>query len=483
MSRDGSPAEPAASRFSASRIAAMVVAAAFFMEGLDSSIISTSLPQMASSFGVSPSQMSAAITSYLVSLAIFIPISGWVADRFGARKVFCLAIVLFTIGSVMCGFSNSLWALVISRIVQGFGGAMMTPVGRLILTRIFPKNELMRAMSYFMLPGMFGPVVGPLIGGFVTTYFSWHWNFFINVPLGIIGIALAIRFIPDVTMPPPEAFDYKGFMIIAAGLGIAQVAIESLGRETISGPVQFGLFTISGALLLAYRLYATRRPSPVLDFRMFRIRTFSVAVLAGSIIRSGLGTIPFLLPLLLQVGFGLDPLQSGFLTAFNTAGKLSMRAWVSNFLKRFGFRNVFLVGAVISALMVAGVGLFTAATPHALIAIYLFIFGVLRSAQTIGLGALAYSEVEQTDMSKATSIYALVQRFSQSLGVGVSASLLTVLSNGDAITVADFGILFLILGLLIASSIIGLCRLKSTDGNQVSGYRLKPASGASDTVG
>ena len=470
MMVDSNPGDRPSSRMNSSRIAATVVAVAFFMEGLDSSIISTSLPQMATSFGVSPPQMSAAITSYLVSLAIFIPISGWVADRFGARKVFCAAIVSFTVGSVLCGLSNSLWALVISRIVQGFGGAMMTPVGRLILTRIFPKNELMRAMSYFMLPGTLGPAVGPLVGGFITTYFSWHWNFFINVPLGCIGIAFAIRFIPDIRMPPPAAFDVAGFIIIAAGLGTAQIAVENLGRHTLSPTTEVILIAVAGMLLIAYVGYAMRRPHPVLDLRMFRSRTFSIAVLAGSTIRAGQATVPFLLPLLLQVGFGLDPLHSGFLTFFNTAGKMSMRAWVSTLLRKFGFRAVFLAGVGVSSTLVAGIALFDATTPHILIGLYLFCFGVLRSAQMIGMGALAYSEVPQEQMSKATSIFALAQRFSQSIGVGVSASLLAALSNGGAITVTDFRIVFIAIGLLIASSAIGLQRLKPSDGWQVSGY-------------
>jgi EmrB/QacA subfamily drug resistance transporter len=468
---DSKPSDLPSSRTSASRIAATVVAVAFFMEGLDSSIISTSLPQMAASFQVSPPQMSAAITSYLVSLAIFIPISGWVADRFGARKVFCAAIMLFTFGSVLCGLSESLWTLVISRIVQGFGGAMMTPVGRLILTRIFPKNELMRAMSYFMLPGMFGPAVGPLVGGFITTYFSWHWNFFINVPLGCIGIVFAIRFIPDIKMPPPAAFDVPGFIIIAAGLGTAQIAIENLGRHTLSPTNEITLIAAASALLIAYGVYAMRRPHPVLDLRMFRSRTFSVAVLAGSAIRAGLATVPFLLPLMLQVGFGLDPLHSGFLTFFNTAGKLSMRAWTSALLRKFGFRTVFLGSVAVSSTIVAGIALFDITTPHVVIGIYLFCFGVLRSAQMIGMGALAYSEVQQEQMSKATSIFALAQRFSQSIGVGISASLLAALSNGGPITVTDFKIVFIAVGLLIASSAIGLQRLKPSDGWQVSGYQ------------
>jgi len=308
-----------------SRIVPTVIAGAFFMDGLDSSIISTSLPQMAQSFQVSPSQMSAAITSYLISLAIFIPISGWIADRFGARFVFCSAIGFFTLGSVLCGLSETLSALVMSRIVQGFGGAMMTPVGRLILTRTFPKDQLMKAMSYYMLPGMLGPTMGPLVGGFITTYFSWHWNFFINVPIGFVGIALALKFVPDIRMPRPSAFDIPGFLIIAFGLGIGQFAIENLGRHTLDPVTETLLIAGAASILLGYSFYAARQPNPVLDLRMFRGRTFSVAVLAGNVIRAGIATVPFLMPLLLQVGFGLNPFQSGLLTFPNTAGAMSMR--------------------------------------------------------------------------------------------------------------------------------------------------------------
>jgi EmrB/QacA subfamily drug resistance transporter len=430
-------------------IVPFVVAGAFFMDGLDSSIISTSLPQMAASFSVSPPQMSAAITSYLISLAIFIPISGWIADRFGARSVFCAAIAIFTLGSVFCGLSESLLQLVGGRVVQGFGGAMMTPVGRLILTRIFPKKQLMKAMTYYMLPGMLGPTMGPLVGGFITTNFSWHWNFFINVPIGVIGIALAIRFIPDIRMPRPSAFDITGFIIIACGL----------------------LLVAAGAILLGYAAYASRRQNPVLDLRMFRGRTFSVAVLAGSLIRAGIATVPFLLPLLLQVGFGLNPFQSGLITFLNTAGAMSMRAWVSHLVRRYGFRQVFLAGVALSSVLMAGFALFTINTPHLLIAAYLFCFGVLRSAQMIGMSALAYSDLPHEEMSKATSIFALGQRLSQSLGIGISATLLTLFSGGGPITVGDFKLVFIVVALIMLSSAVGFRRLKPEDGWQVSGYK------------
>lgn len=454
-----------------SRIVPLVIAGAFFMDGLDSSILSTSLPQMAVSFHVSPQQMSAAITSYLISLAIFIPISGWIADRFGARQVFCTAIGFFTLGSVFCGLSQALPVLVLSRIVQGFGGAMMTPVGRLILTRTFPKNQLMKAMSYYMLPGMLGPTMGPLVGGFITTYFSWHWNFFINVPIGFIGVLLALRVVPDIRMPRPSPFDVRGFLIIAVGLGTAQFAIENLGRHTLAVPTEAVLLAGAILILLLYASYAARKRNPVLDLKMFRSKTFTIAVIAGNMIRAGVATVPFLLPLLLQVGFGLDPFHSGLLTFLNTAGAMSMRVWVSHLVKRFGFRAVFLTGIALSSSLMAGFATFSVTTPHIFIAFYLFTFGVLRSGQMIGMGALAYSDVPAEEMSKATSIFALAQRLAQSLGVGISASMLAALAGTSALTVTDFRIVFIAVALLMASSALGFQRLKPEDGWQVSGYR------------
>ncbi|HXI99632.1 MAG TPA: DHA2 family efflux MFS transporter permease subunit [Micropepsaceae bacterium] len=454
-----------------SRIVPLVVAGAFFMDGLDSSIISTSLPQMATSFSVSPPQMSAAITSYLISLAIFIPISGWIADRFGARQVFCAAIAFFTLGSILCGLSETLPALVLSRIMQGFGGAMMTPVGRLILTRTFPKDQLMKAMGYYMLPGMIGPTMGPLVGGFITTYFTWHWNFFINVPIGLVGVVVALRYIPDIRMPRPSAFDVTGFIIVACGMGTAQFAIENLGRHTVDDRSEALLIGLALAILAGYWAYARRHAAPVLELKMFRIRTFSVAVLAGSVIRAGIATVPFLLPLLLQVGFGLNPFQSGLLTFLNTAGAMSMRAWVRHLVRRFGFRAVFVSGVFLISGLMSGFAWFEPTTPRVLIAAYLFIFGVLRSAQMIGMSALAYSDITDDNMSKATSIFALAQRLSQSLGVGISATLLALLAGTGRISLFDFKIVFIAIALLMASSAIGFRRLKPEDGWQVSGYR------------
>ncbi len=454
-----------------SLVVPMIIASSFFMEGLDSSIINTSLPQMASSFGVSAPLMSAAITAYLLSLAIFIPISGWVADRFGARRVFCLAIAAFTVGSVMCGFSNSLETLVISRIAQGFGGAMMTPVGRLILTRAFPKHQLMRAMTYNMLPANLGPTVGPLVGGFITTNFSWHWNFFINAPLGAVGIVLALRYIEDVPMPRPHRFDVPGFFIIAGGLASAQLAIENLGRNTLAWQTESLLFLAAVFLLGAYGFYAARHKGPVLELRMFRIRPFAIAVLVGGVLRMVTFPISFLVALLLQLGFGLDPFQAGQLTFLFTVGAMTMRANVAHIVRWMGLRRLLMAASILSALMTVGFVFFTRNTPHLLIGAYLFCFGVLRNAQHQSAGALSYAEIPDEHMSKGTSIAALAQRLFQSFGVAVSATLLAVFAGSHAIAAADFRPVFLILAAVTALTALGFARLKPEDGWQISGYK------------
>jgi MFS family permease len=342
----------------------------------------------------------------------------------------------------------------------------MTPVGRLILTRTFPKDQLMKAMGYYMLPGMIGPTMGPLVGGFITTNFTWHWNFFINVPIGAVGILLALRNIPEIRLARPSAFDLPGFLIVACGMGTAQFAIENLGRHTLDISVEVMLIGLAVAILTAYGIYARSRENPVLELNMFRGRTFSVAVLAGSVIRAGIATVPFLLPLLPQVGF-----QSGLITFLNTAGAMSMRAWVRHLVRRFGFRAVFVSGVFLLSGLMAGFALFEPSTPRVLIAAYLFAFGVLRSAQMIGMSALAYSDIGDEDMSKATSIFALAQRLSQSLGVGISATLLTLLAGNGPISLLDFKIVFIAIALLMASSAIGFRRLKPEDGWQVSGYK------------
>jgi EmrB/QacA subfamily drug resistance transporter len=451
------------------------IAGGLFMEGLDSSIIGTSLPQIAQSLAVSPQALSMAITGYLLSLAVFIPMSGWIADRFGARKVFCAAIVIFTIGSTLCGFATNLEMLVAMRILQGFGGAMMTPVGRLILARSFPKEELMIAMNYMGIPALVGPMLGPVVGGFITTYFSWHWIFFINIPIGIVLVALTLRLIDDIAMPRPPAFDFKGFVIVGCGLACAQLTIESLGRDIVPVWGQAALFVLAVVILLTYWRHARSRPNPVLDLTLFRIRTFRVSVTWGGVSRIGIGAVPFLLPLLFQVGFGLDALHSGLLTFVTTVGAFLMRLGIPKIMRALGLRLVLMGNAGILGAMLAGFALFRAETPHWFVLAYLFVFGFLRSVQFSSLGVMSYADLSHEMMSRGTSIAAVAQRLSMSTGVGLAATLLSLIVGDGALTTSTFAPVFIIIGLTEFVAIWGFGTLSASDGAQISGYRTRPA--------
>jgi EmrB/QacA subfamily drug resistance transporter len=457
-----------------SLVVPLIIAASFFMEGLDTSIINTSLPRMALSLNATPPQMSAAITSYLLSLAIFIPISGWMADRFGGKRIYCAAIATFTLGSMLCGFSTTLSMLVMSRIIQGIGGAMMTPVGRMILVRSFPKNQLMRAMTFNMLPANLGPTIGPLLGGYITTTFSWHWNFFINVPLGVLGIFLALRYFKNEKAPNPSRFDWPGFVIIALGLVAAQLAIQNLTQPDYNPNTQAILVGAAVALLGAYGVYALRHKEPVVDLRMFRIRPFAIAVVVGNISRLAVFPISFLVALFLQIGFGYTAFEAGAVTMWFTAGALLMRANVTNIVRAVGLRNLLVACSLIAASMSYGFVYFTAETSPYFISAYVFVFGMLRNAQHQSVSALAYSDVPREDVSKSTTIAALIQRGGQSFGVAMAASLLAVFAGGEVIGVAAFKPVFVVMALITASVAIGFWQLKPNDGWEISGHRVKP---------
>jgi EmrB/QacA subfamily drug resistance transporter len=450
-----------------------VIAASFFMEGLDTSIINTSLPMMANTFSVTAPQMSAAITSYLLALAIFIPISGWIADRFGTRLVFCSAIAAFTLGSVLCGLSTSLATLVISRIIQGIGGAMMTPIGRLILARSFPKHELMRAMTFYMMPANLGPTVGPVLGGFITDRFGWQWNFFINLPLGVLGIALALRYIKDVPVTRPGRFDWWGYLNLALGIAAAQLTLESLAQPDVSASLLLSLIAAAALFLGAYAFYARRTVAPVLDFRLFRTRVFAISVGFGNMLRMATYPVSFLVALLLQIGFGLDPFQAGLLTCFFTRGAMTMRANIANIAAWVGMRRLLIAVSLTTATLTAGFLGMGPMTPHFLIAGYLFCFGVLRNAQHQTVTALSFADISDDPFSKATTVSALIQRGAQSLGVGLSASLLALSAGGGQVTVASFRPVFLVLAAITVMTAFGFARLKPEDGWQVSGHRIK----------
>src|SRR5512141_1639163 len=331
------------------RIVPLIIAVALFMENMDSTVIATSLPAIAADIGSDPLALKLAVTSYLLSLAIFIPASGWTADRFGARTVFRAAILVFVLGSIGCALSGSLTDFVIARIVQGMGGAMMTPVGRMVLVRTISKRELVGAMVWVTTPALIGPVLGPPVGGFITTYATWHWIFIINVPIGLLGVLLATRYIEDVRVEDHEPFDIVGMVLI--GLGIAGVAfgLSVLGLNFLPWWIVVALIVGGACFIAAYLTHARRVDNPALDLSLFRLPTFFASVVGGFIFRLGLGALPFLLPLMLQIGFGMTPFQSGMITFATAFGAMGMKWATATILRRFGFRNILLVNSIISS--------------------------------------------------------------------------------------------------------------------------------------
>ena len=455
-----------------SPIIPMVIACGLFMAQLDSTIIATSIPQMAISLGVSPLRLNIAITSYLITLAVFVPISGWLADRFGPRRVFCAALLLFTGGSMLCGLSVNFTMLVATRVVQGIGGAMMTPVGRLILIRTYPKAQMITAMAYASMPASIGPAIGPLLGGFLTTYASWRWIFYINLPIGILGVVLALRYIKDFTTPPPPEFDFRGFVMVGVGLGTLAVGIEYLGRNLISPPELTALFVVAAAVLSAYVWHASSRTDPVLDLKLFKVPTFRTSTVAGGLCRFAIGSVPFMLPLLLQVGFGLDPFQSGLLTFVTSLGQMLNKTMVTGMLRRFGFRNLLTANSLILGPMIAGLAAFSAQTPHWQLWVYLIVYGFVRSVQFTSVNALAYADLTPVTMSKGTSLASVIQQLTMSFGVAIAASLLTLESGGAAkLVAADFKPVFLIIGVLPVIASLGFMRLARDSGAHVTGHQ------------
>jgi EmrB/QacA subfamily drug resistance transporter len=444
------------------RLVPMIVACGLFMESLDSTVLATALPAIAQSLRVPPLQLNLAITAYLFSLAVFIPVSGWVADKFGAKNVFRAAIVVFVMGSIVCGMTNSLLGFVLARIFQGMGGAMMVPVGRLVVLRTIPKNQLVSAMAYLTVPALVGPVVGPPLGGFITSYFSWRWIFWINVPIGVLGILLATRFFEHVKEPEVPRLDWVGFLLSGVGLSGVVFGFETVGRGLVPAWLVGSLFTIGVLSLTAYVLHAKAIAAPILDLSLLRLQTFRSAVVGGTLFRIGIGALPFLLPLLLQLGFGLDPLHSGLLTFASAAGALTMKFCAAGLIQRFGFKAMLIMTSVFGALSIGLCAAFTPATPAVIVLFVLLAGGFFRSLQFTGLNVIAYADVDPDRMSKATSFYSTMQQISLSMGVGTSALILhfTVGSHHSGALDPDlFRPAFLLVALISLSSLLIYLRL------------------------
>lgn len=433
------------------RLTALIVACALFMQNLDSTVIATALPTMAKDFGADPVRMNVALTSYLLSLAVFIPASGWMADRYGARTIFRAAIAVFTVGSVLCGRAETLPFLVAARILQGVGGAMMVPVGRLVLLRTAPKSELIAAMAWLSAPALIGPVVGPPLGGFIVTYVSWRWVFDINVPIGILGIVLVTLYVDDIREEGRVRLDGWGLLLSGLAMSALMVGLETAGRGMVDAWVTAALLAGGCAAAFGYVLHARKHPAPLLDFTLFRIPTFLVSTLGGTLFRVGVGAVPFLLPLMLQIGFGQSASQSGMITFASSAGALFMKPAAMSALRRFGFRDTLLVNAIVSAALLGVCGMFRPTWPAAAIYAVLLVGGFFRSLQFTAYNAVAYADIPREKMSAATSLYSTIQQISLTMGVSIGAAVLEIsmaAGGHERPMLPDFTAAFVVVGVI-----------------------------------
>ena len=453
-------------------IVPLTVATALFMENTDSTVIATALPSIAASLNEDPIALKLALTSYLVSLAIFIPVSGWMADRYGSRTVFRVALVVFMAGSLACAAANGLAWFVAARFLQGMGGAMMVPVGRLVVLRSVPKSQLVTALAYLTFPALVGPVLGPPVGGLITTWFDWRWIFFINLPIGCAGIVLASLYFEDVREPERPPLDLAGFVILGTGLAALMLGLASLGRHLLPAAVSWGCLGAGAVLLPLYWAHARRVAHPIVRLDLMQRPTFRVAVIGGSLFRIGTGAIPFLLPLMLQVGFGLDALHSGLITFAAAAGAMFVKTLAPRILRRTGFRTLMVWNALVASVFLAVNGFYTAQTSHWIMVALLFAGGCSRSIQFTCVNAIAYADLESREMSAATSFASVCQQLSLSLGVTLGALALegTAAWHGRAqIEAGDFGPAFFVVAMISAASVLGFRKLVPDAGAEISG--------------
>jgi EmrB/QacA subfamily drug resistance transporter len=455
------------------RLLPWMVAVAFFMESLDTTILNTALPAIASGLHVAPLSMKSALTSYTLSLAVFIPLSGWVADRYGTRLVFSAAILVFTIGSFLCGISNDLHVLVACRILQGAGGAMMVPVGRLVMARTFEKSELVAAMTFVAIPGLIGPMVGPLAGGIIVAFLHWRAIFFVNLPIGLAGIYFASRHFPNYHAETWDKLDFVGLTLFSSGVALLSYVLEVFGEHTLSGREISSFTLLSIALLAAYGYHAATTPRPLLRLTLLRIRTLRVAVTGSFITRLGVGGMPFLLPLLYQVGLGYTPVQSGLLLVPQSLSAMGFRVFMPRILTWFGYRQVLLANTIALGSTIVLFATVGEKTHVWVIVIQAVVFGFFSSFQYSAMNTLVYADVVESDTSMASTIASTMQQMSMSFGVA-AASLTAALfipdrfhSSGPQM-IHGIHVAFLVLGALTILSSLVFRELRKEDGDNVS---------------
>jgi EmrB/QacA subfamily drug resistance transporter len=455
----------------------LVIGCGLLMQGLEGTAIATALPTMARALGESPVRLNLAISAYMLSVAVFIPISGWTANRFGARNVFCAAMALFALSSALCGLSTSLPQLLAARVLQGVAGALMTPVGRVVILRATPRDQIVKAMSILTVPAVLGPILGPLIGGVIVEAASWRWIFFLSAPVGLVGLIAAVLVIPDLPREPAGPLDLWGLALAGGGVAALVIALGEVGHSSWPLGVIVGLAALSALSLLAYVKHARSARAPILDLSLLRLLPMNVAIFGGGVWRVAMGASPLLLVLLLQVGFGLSPLRSGVISFAGAMGSLLMKGPASSLLRRYGFRRVLIVNGALTGVLLAGMGLFQPSTPHALIFVLLLVGGFFRSLQFTALASLCYADVPDRALGGASALASMTQELAQSLGVALAAvtlqSLLT-LRHGATFTAQDISTSFFVMGGLSLLSLPLFRRLPAGAGDALSGRSALP---------
>jgi len=449
-----------------------IIGSAMLMQTLNATVLSNALPTMAHALHEDPLRLNLAITMYLLASAVFLPISGWAADKLGAKRVFVAAMVLYALSSAACGFAQDLTQLVLARILQGTAGAMMGPVGRLVLLRTTPKNELVGAMSVLTMPALLGPVIGPVVGGAIVTFADWRWIFFMNLPIAVVGVFLVLRHVPNVAEQDVAPIDWPGIFLTGVGLAALIFGFENLGRDALPAGVVAGLFLAGFGCLGAYWRYAAGNPNAILDLSLFRIQTFTASVVGGGFMRLAMGATPFMLAMLLQIGFGMNPFQAGLLTFMSAAGALIMKTTAPPILRRFGFRTVLSINAVITGITFMAYGLFKPETPHIVIMAILLVGGFFRSLQFTSLNGLAYADVDQGQMSRASTMSSMAQQLVQSIGIGLAAMLLhlfMVMKGQHHLTPATISPAFLVIGAVTFISLAFYLPLPKDAGDEMNG--------------
>jgi EmrB/QacA subfamily drug resistance transporter len=447
-----------------------IIGSALLMQTLEATVMSNALPTIARALHVDPLRLNMAITMFLLASAVCLPLSGWMADKFGAKRVFMTSMMLFALSSAACGFAQTLPQLIVGRIFQGVSASMMSPVGRLVLLRTTPKSQLVGAMSVLTMPALLGPVIGPVIGGFIVTFFNWRWIFYMNLPIAFVGVLLVRAYVPNVKEQTVSPIDWLGIALTGIGLASLIFGFENLGRDFLPPVEVAGLFAAAATCFALYWRHARDNPHAILDLTIFRIQTYAASVIGGAFMRVAMGATPFLLAMLLQIGFGMSAFAAGLMTFISAAGALVMKSTAPWILRRYGFRTVLLVNAVIVGLSFMSYSLFKISTPHWLILIVLGVGGFFRSLQFTSLNGLAYADIDQNQMSRASTTASMAQQLVSSIGVGLAASLMhfLMLARGDShLTAGAVTPAFLITGAVSFFSMIWFFRLPNGAGDEM----------------